>query len=86
MAGDSTSWSPTEACEIVGLSATALCPRRDTRRMNRKDVGRLGIRCSRDLVIVTNVFVSHTSPTMPLELLPPAASVAWARRDRLRVF
>jgi putative oxidoreductase len=36
--------------------------------------------------IVTNVFVVHTSPVMPLLLLLVAAAVAWARRHQLRMF
>ena len=36
--------------------------------------------------IVTNVFVAHASPVMPLLLLLGAAAVAWARRHQLRVF
>ena len=36
--------------------------------------------------IVTNVFVAHTSPVMPLLLLLAAAAVAWARRHQLRMF
>lgn len=35
--------------------------------------------------IVTNVFVAHTSPAVPLVLLLLAAAVAWARRDQLRI-
>ena len=35
--------------------------------------------------IVTNVFVAHTSPVMPLLLLLAAAAVAWARRHQLRM-
>jgi uncharacterized membrane protein YphA (DoxX/SURF4 family) len=36
--------------------------------------------------IVTNVFVAHASPVMPLLLLLAAAAVAWARRHQLRMF
>jgi putative oxidoreductase len=36
--------------------------------------------------IVTNVFIAHTSPVMPLLLLIGAAAVAWARRRQLRIF
>ena len=36
--------------------------------------------------IVTNVFVVHASPVMPLLLLLGAAAVAWARRHQLRTF
>jgi len=35
--------------------------------------------------IVTNVFVVHASPVMPLLLLLAAAAVAWARRHQLRM-
>ena len=35
--------------------------------------------------IVTNVFVAHASPVMPLLLLLGAAAVAWARRRQLRI-
>jgi uncharacterized membrane protein YphA (DoxX/SURF4 family) len=34
--------------------------------------------------IVTNVFIVHISPVMPLLLLLGAAAVAWARRHQLR--
>src|SRR5712664_676121 len=36
--------------------------------------------------IVTNVFVVHASPVMPLLLLLGASAVAWARRHQLRMF
>jgi putative oxidoreductase len=36
--------------------------------------------------IVTNVFITHTSPVMPLLLLLGAAAVGWARRRQLRIF
>jgi uncharacterized membrane protein YphA (DoxX/SURF4 family) len=35
--------------------------------------------------IVTNVFIAHASPVMPLLLLLAAAAVAWARRRQLRM-
>jgi putative oxidoreductase len=35
--------------------------------------------------IVTNVFVIHASPVIPLLLLLGAAAVAWARRHQLRM-
>jgi len=35
--------------------------------------------------IVTNVFVVHASPVVPLLLLLAAAAVAWARRHQLRM-
>jgi uncharacterized membrane protein YphA (DoxX/SURF4 family) len=35
--------------------------------------------------VVTNVFIVHASPVMPLLLLAGAAAVAWARRDQLRM-
>jgi putative oxidoreductase len=35
--------------------------------------------------IVTNVFIVHASPVMPLLLLLGAAAVAWARRRQLRI-
>ena len=36
--------------------------------------------------IVTNVFVVHASPLIPVLLLLGAAAVAWARRHQLRMF
>jgi putative oxidoreductase len=36
--------------------------------------------------IITNVFVVHTSPVIPLLLLAGAAAVAWARRHQLPIF
>ena len=36
--------------------------------------------------IVTNVFIVHQSPVMPLLLLLGAAAVAWARRNQLRTW
>jgi putative oxidoreductase len=36
--------------------------------------------------IVTNVFIVHDSPVMPLLLLLGAAAVAWVRRDQLRTW
>lgn len=35
--------------------------------------------------IVTDVFVVHTSPAVPLGLLLLAAAVAWVRRDQVRI-
>ena len=35
--------------------------------------------------IVTNLFIIHGSPVMPLLLLLGAAAVAWARRHQLRM-
>ena len=35
--------------------------------------------------IITNVFVIHVSPVMPLLLLFGTTAVAWARRDQLRI-
>ena len=34
--------------------------------------------------IITNVFIAHASPVMPLLLLLAAAAVAWVRRYQLR--
>lgn len=36
--------------------------------------------------IVTNLFIVHASPVVPLVLLLGTAAVAWARRHQLRVF
>ena len=34
--------------------------------------------------IATNMFITHTSPVVPLVLLVAAVAVAWARRHQLR--
>jgi uncharacterized membrane protein YphA (DoxX/SURF4 family) len=35
--------------------------------------------------IITNVFIVHASPVIPLLLLLAAAAVAWVRRHQLRI-